>query len=1460
MKTKKIIALILALALLFAAIPTAFMLSADTLTPLTGKITSDPSLISKYFTTNRYDHKILEGSSTYGFGIGVRGDLQWDKVSIYDQPTGIYTAINGSSDYRWPYIAFKVNAAVDGEYTITSRIFVPVAATVTTFPVIIDGVTHTARFTHANAKQNIDLKVNLTKGEHIVIVLSPMPEYEGFAYASNTDGNAFPWCNFFDFTLSNGLSAIGAPTVAEIKASVQNKRVQAEDTTKVIYNGGYKADGNYAGGVSRSKITETYETLSTSHINKAGIAYVEYNIEAPADGKYNIRIGAQVGGTGVNNKPFFAVLVNDNAYKAQYDATFTSSKPEVDFINLTVDMKKGLNTVRVTCITKDQGDAFNKNWVNHDWLELESGLSAVAVANETINAGDENLVAFNNYTDKGNTLENAVTTNIRGNDMGSIELLKSDIARYLDRWPNATIKVVAAKDGYYDITLNANTSASLTSEHIALIVDNSEVIPLKFTKGGNLVIDASCYLTKGEHTLTFTSPMPLTKADAGTKAENDAANSWAHKWPWMNMNSIIIPNTLSGAAPMVYTTVNAGDESKVYFEKFTDTGDTLGSAVVGDLKWDLLSVETFTTENLYRMPFAAIKVKVEKDGSYNVKANVNTINDATYKNIGIMVDGTQKYTGFLNNNVVNAKLYLTKGEHIILFTTVMPELASQAPTEKPNADNNWHNKIYPWFDFVSFSVGEGVTFLDAPTQDEAYHPGFNRIEAENTDYTIYKGYEKVENDSNVPSGKVVGGAYKSNITQTFAELSTWVDGAGGHLPYIEYAVEAPADGEYSIRVGVVPGSNDKTIAIPYVAVIANKTPYKAQCQGTWGRVNVVEVKVNLVKGKNIVRVTGLTKDQDIKGISFWVNQDFVDFDKSLTVCKRTSVIAEAEKSQHSQMFEISKGTDAEKASGGKVLGNASTRFVKGTKMNFKKLTIKDMKYVPFYSYTIDVPSDGYYNIGARYAGDGRLKFGYFALIIDGKITALPYSRISASTEPNQTTQLVYFTKGTHTVTLTTPLPLDENDIQNYSYRWINHDCIVFYDGITVSKNQVKPFYVEGLKMYEVEDYGLPNLNKCSESAGASGGKIIGSGAYARSQTVAQMKKDGIDLSCTPAVKYTINASAAGTYEMFFSMNFARYKGAANVKKLLTGVSVNGKVQVVESPIESDKTQYQGLWLKLKLNKGKNTVIISAASGDSYTNTGYVWVDYDNFYIPNSQAGKLSFVKYGNMIEAEACEYVGYTVMENGGYSNGKYLGKGDYGIIDATDMTFDKFDPKNSGEFPCVTYTVSAKEAGTYDIGVVFSGGSLNYSFEEITKLGGIGFIVAVNGENKQLVNFKHGPNAKLFSKIVTVELKKGINQIMVTAPPAEYQPGVTPRIEEIRRIYFMDMDGMIVPEGVSLEETKKVGIEDSDIDHGQLTVKNSNSNGVMTVVIIAIIGAVSLIAIGLIIFLILKKKKRTEN
>lgn len=422
-----------------------------------------------------------------------------------------------------------------------------------------------------------------------------------------------------------------------------------------------------------------------------------------------------------------------------------------------------------------------------------------------------------------------------------------------------------------------------------------------------------------------------------------------------------------------------------------------------------------------------------------------------------------------------------------------------------------------------------------------------------------------------------------------------------------------------------------------------------------------------------------------------------------------------------------------------------------------------------------------------FTGDGRLPKSQFAIIIDDEIQALRYSRNGKNTAANETTQVYYLTKGTHTVTVTSPLPLDENDKAVYDYRWINFDCIKFYDGITVSKTQNPPTDVADFVRYEAEEYSMPNLARFSTSWGASGGYVVGSAYYGRAQSVKDIRANGIDFRTTAGMQYTVTATQAGTYKFYIAQNCGIYK-EINTTTVYAAVECNGKTEIFESTAALNVTSSRLLVASVELKKGENKVKVSAATIDSYSDAGYIWTDYDYIEVDGRDADKLSFKKIAGVAEAEKAVYSSYTPVDSTSASGGKYLGKGLYAYTDRNRITFDKLDPKNLGEMPHVVYTVIAEKEGDYDIGIQFSGGSLTYTFDEIVAKGTIGFAVAVNGENKQLVEFCPGIGSKLLTVIATVHLKEGVNEILITSPLAEYMSGVDPRVEENYKLYWMDI------------------------------------------------------------------------
>lgn len=1571
MKIKKLVAILLVFAIL--------AISASLYIPVTAaELNSISADNSEYFTNNRYSVKT---DGNVRFGVGNLGDLRWDRVTVYDSPAGIYNK-------RWPYIAFKVNAVADGEYTITTKLGTNTSAKAKSFNMIVDGIPNAVRFSiDGKGLAEPATKLNLTAGEHIIVVTSPMPEYESFGFSGSNDTLAFPWCDFYSFKFSDGLTATTAPTEKEIN-NTKATRVEAEDVSCVLYNLGYGANGTLAKGANSADVKQSYADLECGLFDKSKMPYIEYRINALRDGKYNIRLGTQIGGSDNANIPFATVLVNDKVYKAQYDAVFASGGSAYDHVNLTVDMKAGLNIVRITTVTNDQ-TAFTKDYLNHDYIELPNELTAANVVtkveaenteyaawniyNKTENGGSGTVVGgvskgnikqsyadIERYIDKKSTPyiqyvveapeagEYVITTGFLagttgntstlekpfatvqvngektyksqftanwgtvGNSSVNVELKKginiirvttlttdqksfsastwinqdyvlidsrltpvkvsealtvsftdekviyniysvkddkdglrlgglsgnylSDGKTYTDvisskdltRVPYAAFKIKVEKDGYYDLTFTNTTKASDgRTQSISLLVDG-EAETAKFRAvGKGTLIDVTHYFVAGEHIIVATPPMPETK-EAATGVDGD-------DFPWFDFVTLTLGNGVEICQVPTFEEVlseykirNIADETKVLINKFTDNGETLGNAVLGDMRWDRVSVEGLTTYNLDRMPYAAIRVNVDNDGLYNFKLSVNLNSAATTNNIAVMVDGKDKYPARIVSKEASADVNLTAGEHIIVFTTAMPLTMEEASVLKRD-----DAKAYPWFDMNKLYLPVGVEITEIPTKMQvetpliAYDNAYIRIEAENSDYAVYKGYDaNGEKNMSASMGVVVGGVKKWMIEQSFNDLGVWVDGSNGHIAYVEYVVEAPKDGEYDIRVGLVAdASKRELVPKPYGAVIINETVYKAQYNNFWAKSEGIKLTVKLNKGRNVIRSTGITDEQDIYNTGYWINQDFIDIDKRLTPVKRSSVTAEAEKSEYTNLLKVQEGEAGEKASGGKVLGGANTKRLAATEITLDRFTAADLRIMPYFSYTIDVPVDGYYNIGVLFAGDGRLPKSQFALIIDDQVKGIKYSRNGKETALNETTGVVYFTKGTHTVTVTSPIPADKNENAAYSYRWINFDCIKFYDGITVSKAQKAPTDIPDFVKFEAEEYGLPNLTRYVESKSASGGKMIGSAFYGRTQSADDIKLNGVNLETMPAVLYTVTAKEAGEYTFYFSQNSGITKPVDTVKTVSVAIECNGKAEIFTGEVVPNVTTTRLICAKLNLAAGVNKIIITHATNDSYTTDGYAWVDYDYIEIGAADAEKLIFRKISGVIEAEKSEYEAYTIVENAGASGGNYLGKGSYGPVDQNRITFDKFNAKDPGEMPRVVYTVNAQKEGDYEIAVQFSGGSLTYTFDELLKKGKIGFAVAVNGENKQLVEFCPGNGSKILTRIVKVHLKEGPNEILVTSPLAEYMSGVSPRVEENYKLYWMDQDALILTEGLSLDDEKELpGIEDSDVNYAQLTVKKASS------------------------------------
>lgn len=1994
MKLRKIISMVLAVALIATAVPVeSFMVANAAGETTTGKVNAGDTT---YVRLNRY----ADNGETAG---GVKAsDLRWDKGSLYEYKAGLTTVqANASADdgrtygttqYRWPYAALKVNATKAGKYNLSLQISTGNNPTYSTLGMVVNGVMNVLSFTK-NKTHTINTEATLREGENIIVFTSPMPASATNRAASTGDTNIYPWNDFISFTFADGVIVQEAPTGAEVVASINGvTRVEAENTAYTIWNGYNKAekqDGasgtdsnkNVVGGASKSACTQTSTQLA-SYLDDKKTAYIQYQVEAPKDGNYSIRLGAYVGSDKNLTHDRTTVMVNDSVYAATFDGF-----SKLGAATLNVSLKKGYNIIRCFAPIANEESA---GWLNQDFLELDNRLTAVTQSQTTINAGDETKILANQYTDKGNTLEGAVQGPIQA-DKPSVEILKY-ARESIKNWPWAAMKVTAPKDGYYDITTNLGTKSGATSTQIAMLVDGKAVAQ-PYTKADSAVVDCSVYLTTGTHVLVFTLPMPKTSAEA---ASNDVWNTY----PWCNYNSFVIdskltlesvpsiteitddltssvaagdetkvlgnkytdkgvtledasrgnlnndqptidmlesagavidnwpfaalkltaeadgeyevlvdlgPNTggvsnkkiavivdgkvlcvpiqststttakvtldlTQGTHIIVFTTpmpeteaelteylqsmqvwtiytwlnyktfyldygltaeakptideikacfdfINAGDENKVLSNKFTDKGNYLASPNANNLKTDRVSLETLTTYDITKIPYAAFEVNAETEDDYNVYLSMKVNPSTTSNQIGLLVDGTTLHAVALDvvgeEQLLKAKVHLTQGKHVLIFTTPMPLTDAEAQAVPEGDSDNWvgMNAAYPWFDMNAISLGKGLTITDeikqfysdgieaentsylttstayevqrlpkasgnevlggddtihkasefqsigkkfdwskkeyveltvevpngkagthtlnlgvmargissltntsvekpyviavvngkayeaehasawntyeelslevtlkegtniircfsvaeepqdgmklvydyfecdsdisfmvveraeadwtvvnagdeskvlisehysdngdkvgngsygdmqwdklyidglnvdqlgtipyvamkitvekdgyydirvvgnvntatesnhialmvdgntvyplgfkvekntivgtaiyltegthtlvftspmpvdsktaaateqfdklaypwfdfttisfskgvkvekTPTKMEIENPNYNRIETENNDYVIYSGYEaEKEKNNKASAGYVIGGFKRWELEQTYEELSQWLDASRNHTPYVEYAVVAPADGEYGIRVGFLADVNKKVenrdeIAKPFIAVLVNNDIYKAQFTGDWGESEAVPVKVNLKKGLNIIRCTSYTAEQEIFTVSSWVSHDFLDLDKRLTALERSTSVVEAENSKYYHLLKVQDGSETEKASNGKVLGSASVIRAKSVDMTIDKLTADQIRMVPYHSYTVDAPMDGYYSMSINMAGDGRLSESQIAMLVDGKVNSVKYNRAGKSTADCRAIITVYLSKGEHVLTFTSPLPANAEELANtdYSHRWMNFDYITLHDGLKLSAVQKAPTNIPDLVRIETEDVGLPNLTRIVEAAEGKEAKegYVGSAKYRRSQSVAEIKQNGIDARQTPFVQYNVYANMAGTYTAYFQVSYGIYKPVVDEMDATVAIEVNGEISFHTVHCVKDKTNTSLIPVTMKLSSGNNVVRLTHLTSDSIKGEGYAWADFNYIEISAADNEKVTFLSTTGVVEAEYSEFENYAPNSSSGASGGQVIGFAEYGYVDENDVTFENLNVEKLGDLSRVVYTVQVEEAGTYDLAVQFNGGVKNYTFNELVELGTVGFAMSVNKGEKQLIEFCPDAGSGSISRIVTVDLQEGENQIMFTTVLADYMKGVSPRLEDEYRLYWMDHDALRLSYGVSSTgAAEPYDVNDTDIDHEQLSArvsKNADANEGFKISIPVIIGGISLallLAIFLIILFLKKKKKEEEK
>lgn len=1397
--------------------------------------------------------------------------------------------LTGQDLLEWPWAAMKVTAEKAGYYDITANIGPNTSATSQQIAVLVDGVATSQSFKKASSSR-VDTTIYLEEGTHVIVFTSPMPITAAEA-SETTDSNIsakYPWINYNSFDIDKRLVVETKPSKEEI-ANDLGITVNAGDDEKVLPNN-FKDNGDTLGGAKTDNYKNdrvSLETILSCDIAKATFAALEVTVAE--DGDYEVYTTISVN-PDTTSKQIGLIIDGKTVKSIDIDA-----KAGKQFVGTEVELTAGTHMLVFTSAmpaTDDEAKAVpagnTDGWKGmnnaYPWFDFVSFTFEKDIVVENISESDTTGIEAEDTVNLTYYGEYAVQV-YPGASVGKVASGKNTINLSSEFSKDATVydwgqlsyvqfALDAKEAGKQNITLNVIPTCKKGDEDNALpkvvLYANGKLYEVTLTKGWNQFeeISVPVELIKGNNVI---------KAFA-TYEKQIAGAKFAFDYIEFDKNTVSIVSTEE--VVKTTTTINAGDETKVLPNYYADKGDTLGDANYGDLRYDKLTLDVITVDNLPYIPYAGMKVKAEADGYYDISAMINPNTNAVADHIGLIVDGTSVYTlGFAQtkNSEAKATVYLTKGAHTLLFTSPMLETAAEFEAyAKENKLTTGNGSTHPYMDFVSFVFSKGLTVEKVPTVAEVENPFYTRIEAENTKYALYNGYTgESETHKGASEDTVTGGVKRWLLEQKFEDLGLWIDASNSHTAYVEYAIVAPEDGKYDIRVGYVADVNKNVenrmeIAKPFAAVLVNDNIYKAQYTADWGESQAIKLNVDLKKGLNIIRCTTYTADQEIFTVSSWINQDFIDLDKRLTALERSTTVVEAEDSKFYNLLSPQKGEEKEKASNGKVLGSAKVIRAKSIGLTLENFTVDQIRMIPYFSYTVEAPMDGYYSLSLNFCGDGRLAKSQIGVLVDDDVNTVRYNRSGSSSDMNKAIITVYLTKGEHNLTFTSPMPLNAEDMAKteWSHRWMNFDYVTFHDGLKLSETQKSPTNIADLVRIETENVGLPNLTKVVEAAEGKDVKegYVGSAKYRRSQSAAEIKKNGIDARQTPFVQYTISASKAGTYTAYFSASYGIYKPTVDKLDATVAIEVNGQISFHTVHCEKNKTNSSLIPVEMKLNAGQNIVRLTHLTSDSIKGEGYAWLDYNYIEVPATTNDAITFLPTTGVVEAERADFENYASNASAGSSGGMALGSGDYKYIDEKDITFENLDVDKLGSMPRVTYTVEVAKAGTYDLSVQFNGGVINYTFNELVEKGCMGFAMAVNGGEKQLIEFAPDAGTGSISRIISVDLQQGENKIMFTTVLADYMSGVSPRIEDEYRLYWLDHDALRLSYGVSPLNGAGAAfdVNATDIDHDQLSPKTTDviddvveGNGIDIGIII---GAVALLLFILLMFLLLKKKKESEE
>lgn len=1014
------------------------------------------------------------------------------------------------------YIAYTVNAPSTGTYTIQPMYEAEADHYAMTIVVNNGGAENLYQVSAGKA-----VNVELQAGQNVIYTVPVVSENATALTDIVIDG----------LVIDTELQAV-KPQSVTLKASAASFKGNYWNTVTNDYIGGARSTTNAA-------VTgKNLDTLAIKDIKD--ISYFTYTVSAPADGYYDISLKHNIDGS-VQADSCFGYFVDDQLYTLFAD--YTNSE-DYRLANATVYLEAGIHTLTFTQNLK-KGTQEKVYWTDFYEVSLSGGLKRADYQIDAVEGGKNRMEAEQDassyyYFKKSTSADKAHSG---AQVLGSVDrsfdwsyLQTTDELKESFNWskvPSVTYVVVAPEDGTYEIqpeiiTNNISAVTIRVNEgnvyecKIDLATSGTRYTPtveVKLVKGRNIITVLS--YTKASYykdTLTSWSDHDCLRIDArltGVKLEQDTETLYPGKSQYLN-----------------YCGVNSSNSNYT------------GNANSNDAIRAKLTAESITNENVRKTVHYAFTVTAPEAGYYEITEKVNT-STTIFEYYSILANG-KNFVGKKTNAGLHFSVYLNQGDNVLVFVGALPrdeenvnEIIGVNSVSEYTADLNYYTKIQSvytkqWFDFQELKLTGGLTL--AEEQVNPYHT-YKIAQAENTAETIVNNYTR--NDSGVGSGTMF------QYVQAVEELQTKYFDKHDNA-YVAVVVDAPEAGEYAIKARVKININQMNEAYraytecPQVTFVVNGgyDVVQAAYSGANAEWSETEALVKLKEGRNVIYVLPVTGEMidfttselggSNKANSVWADVDYVGVDNALTIINPSTQDVTVENAPYLNLY---KDDDDD------ILNNAGEYgLIEKNQIAISTLTRRTMANVPYFSYTVNAPTEGYYDITLNAQHDSN--YSTYGLLIDGATYGIKSNSASGFRKVDFS---VYLTEGEHVLVFTVAIP--EEVPESYKDIYSDFKTITISGGLTLSETHKNPAIHLAEKPLEAEKALISNYTICDNDE-FSGKKYLGGGTGVGEVSNPQYGDDSY-------VAYAVYAPTKEAYDVALG-----YKVQKKVDSLT--VLVNGK--------------------------------------------------------------------------------------------------------------------------------------------------------------------------------------------------------------------------------------------------------------------------------------------------------------